>query len=146
MADLIPVVRFELDVAKFEALQRVLPEQAERGVRMTAALIEAEAARRAPEHTSNLINSISTEIHGKGYDTEAEIKATAPYAIFVHEGTGIFGPRQAPIRPVHAKALRFTTPDGLTFFRKSVKGMKGRPFLRQAFESEGPKLVQNIFS
>lgn len=147
MADAIPKIEFTLDTAEFDRLTRtVLPETAERGVRQVAGLIEAQAVRNAPEHTSNLINSITTDIRGSGYRTEAEIKATAKYALFVHEGTGIFGERGAPIVPVRAKALRFTTADGQVIFRRSVKGMKGRPFLRQAFESEGPKLRDILFS
>ena len=46
------------------------------------------------------------------------------YAIWVHNGRG-------PIR-ARGKALRFEVPGGRIVYAKSVKGVKGRPFLTRA--------------
>ena len=65
------------------------------------------------------------------------------YAIFVHDGTGIYGPRGTPITPVSAKALVFPSKKfgaksgkfaGLVVV-KSVKGMKPNPFLKDALSA-----------
>lgn len=140
----VPLVTLELSQNDLARLPQALASKAERAVRRTAALIEAQAVRNAPERTSNLINSITTVISGSAFDTEARIKATAGYALFVHEGTGIFGETGQPIRPKNAKALAFEI-NGQLVFRKSVKGMKGRPFLKQAFEQKSGKLAELLF-
>lgn len=54
------------------------------------------------------------------------------YALFQHEGTGIFGPTGKPIVPVEKKALSWVGKDGVRRFAKSVKGVRPRKFL------EGP--------
>ena len=61
------------------------------------------------------------------------IGTNVEYAIFVHEGTGIYGPKGVPIRPSRAKALVFT-PYGAVkpVFAKQVKGMPANPFLVNA--------------
>ncbi|GHV59026.1 hypothetical protein FACS1894103_1590 [Campylobacterota bacterium] len=53
----------------------------------------------------------------------------APYAKWVHGGTGIYGQYKTPIVPKHKKALK--TPYGI---RKSVKGQKANPYLDKALD------------
>ena len=93
--------------------------------------------------TKNLVNTITKSFSGSGYHVEAEIKATATYALFVHEGTGLFGPKAQKITPVNARALKIMTPNGV-IYRKSSKGQKPQPFLKDAFEMEAPKLIPRI--
>jgi len=73
----------------------------------------------------------------------AEVFATASYAEFVHEGTGIYGPKKRPIVPIRAKALHWGGTPGV--FAKSVKGMRARPFLRKAIDNIIPKKMAKIF-
>jgi hypothetical protein len=80
------------------------------------------------------------------------------YVIFVHEGTGLFGPKKSVIRPKKAKALAFmispnlprpTTPHGWKMARirglaviiKYSKGQEPQPFLRQGLE-EASKMAK----
>jgi hypothetical protein len=58
------------------------------------------------------------------------------YARFVHDGTGIFGPKHHYIVPKHGKFLVFT-PRGelVAVFAKRVKGMEPNPFLRDALKA-----------
>ena len=135
----IPVVELRLDDSDMKKLPARLAKKAERAVHKTALMIEARAVLNAPHKTTNLINSATTDFRPAGLDSVAFVKFTAKYALYVHEGTGIYGPKGKRIQPVRAKALMFFI-DGQPVFRKSVKGMKGRPFLKQAFESEGPEL------
>lgn len=100
------------------------------GMETLLATIEAGAVRRAPVRTSNLVNSITHYIvKGK---RQGVVKATAPYAAFVHFGTGIYGPRKKPITPTDKKALFWI---GAAHPVRSVKGMKPRPFLYDAAEA-----------
>lgn len=63
----------------------------------------------------------------------AAIGTNVYYALWVHDGTGLYGPRHMKITPKRAKYLRFT-PKGSSgaIYRRSVKGMKPNPFLRDA--------------
>jgi hypothetical protein len=72
------------------------------------------------------------------------------YAMYVHRGTGIYGPHGTPIVPVTAKALRFRKPKMMGplpqgvrnapknrrpfVFAKSVKGSPPSPFLSDALK------------
>lgn len=77
------------------------------------------------------------------------VGSNAPHAVFVHEGTGIYGPKGQLIRPVTARVLRWPSINnsgagnrrfrgGQTeayTFAAYVRGMPGRPFLRQALDA-----------
>jgi HK97 gp10 family phage protein len=54
------------------------------------------------------------------------------YARYVHDGTGIYGPRHHLIEPTHAKALRWQGNTGEFVFAKHVKGMPPNPFMKDA--------------
>lgn len=55
------------------------------------------------------------------------------YARWVHDGTGIYGPKHMPIRPKRAKFLRFVPKGGTEpIFRRSVKGMRPNRYLKNA--------------
>lgn len=59
-----------------------------------------------------------------------------PYSKWVHEGTGVFGPRGAPIVPKNGPYLVFKSRrTGDLVFAKSVQGQKPQPYLRAALES-----------
>jgi hypothetical protein len=56
------------------------------------------------------------------------------HAIWVHDGTGIYGPHRSPIVPRRAKNLVFRShKTGRRFVLPSVKGQKPQPFLDEAF-------------
>lgn len=57
-----------------------------------------------------------------------EVGSNLPYAIYQHEGT------HGPIYPRRAKVLRFKV-GGKVVFARSVKGVKGVPFLTDALKS-----------
>jgi len=89
--------------------------------------VEAKAKEEVPVATSNLLRSITSTVSPDG--TRGEIRATAPYAKFVHEGTGLYGPFKRLIRPTTKKALFWP---GAAHPVKSVKGMKPNPFFARA--------------
>jgi hypothetical protein len=54
-------------------------------------------------------------------------------ARWIHDGTGIYGPRRTPIRPTRAKFLRFKPKGSRRYiYVRSVKGMRANPFLKDA--------------
>lgn len=78
---------------------------------------------------------ITVPVHRNG-ELAVLIGTNVYYARWVHDGTGIYGPRHRPIRPVHAKLLRFK-PRGKSryVFAKEVKGMIANHFLLDALKA-----------
>ncbi len=75
----------------------------------------------------------------------------APHALWVLEGTGVFGPTGQPIRPVTAKKMVFIGQSGEKVFAREVQGMPGRDFITPAFNDDeiaeqiADLVVQGIF-
>lgn len=83
--------------------------------------------KTAPIKTGNLKKDIRViNVSSKSVTIGNTLKAS--YAKFVHGGTGIYGPKKRKITPKKARALK--TPYG---FRKSIKGQKPNPYLKNAF-------------
>lgn len=116
------------------ALQNMLRNpkgQVARGILKIGKKVERKAKRLVPVDQGVLRNSINTElIIRKG--PVARIGSNVKYALYVHEGTGIYGPRGHKIYPKRSKVLVFTTKQGKQVFARSIKGMKGTPYLRNA--------------
>lgn len=98
--------------------------------------IAADAAYRAPIRTGALRESITARTSMVGDRLEGLITVSAPYAVYVHEGTGRYHPRGRKTRwvyPVrHAGGVRFYT----------TEGQPAVPFLRDAVESARRALWQ----
>ena len=108
-----------------------------------AALVETEAKRRCPVDTGRLRSSIHTEMFTDDGQVIARIGTNVGYARYIEEGTGIYGPRGRPIRPVRAQFLSWV-PRGQSkrVFAREVRGVPPRPFLMPALESVFPGRVQ----
>ncbi len=99
------------------------------GMTNLVGVIEGEAKKEAPVVTSNLVNAITSEVSADGGTGTVRVTDAAPYAIFVHDGTGLFGPLKQPITPKNKKALYWP---GAAHPVKSVKGQKPNPFMDRA--------------
>lgn len=123
--------------------------------------VRSEAVRRAPRDTGKLATSLDFTVNVYGTKVVGRVGTSLDYAAYVHDGTGIYGPRKRPITPVSAKVLRFRpgimvgplprgkrgpSPErrGAWVFAKSVKGMPARPFLLEALIARSPYPVQII--
>ncbi len=97
------------------------------GMTYLLATIEAKAVKHAPIRTSNLARTRTTDVSTDG--NTGILRFTSPYAEYVHEGTGIFGPRKRRIVPTSKKALFWP---GAKHPVRSVAGMRPRPFMSKA--------------
>lgn len=106
-----------------------------------------EAKRLAPKDTGTLSRSIIAEMHVDRGLPVVYVGSSLPYALFVHEGTGIYSKTNPGyITPRRASVLRWpkTNNSGIGrrryrggataayAYAKRVKGQPGRPFLRDA--------------
>jgi HK97 gp10 family phage protein len=91
--------------------------------------VEASARKNAPVRTANLANTGTNEVNADG--TQGSVTFTAPYAGYVHQGTGLYGPHKTKIVPRGKRALYWP---GAAHPVRSIRGMKGRPFLQKAAE------------
>ena len=89
--------------------------------------VEGRARKYAPVKTSNLAGSGSSNVDRDG--NTGIVTFAAPYAPYVHQGTGLYGPHRTKIVPKNKRALFWT---GARHPVKSVRGMKGNPFLVRA--------------
>ncbi len=91
------------------------------------------ARKYAPVDTGRLRASITTELVQYAGSIAVIVGTNVNYAMYQHEGTGIYGPHGTPIVPVRARALRFRPRGSTDFvFAKSVRGTPPTFFLRRA--------------
>lgn len=106
-------------------------------------LVETQAKRNlsgigGPKRvdTGRLRASINTQLVVRDGRPVAVVGTNVFYARWVHDGTGIYGPRGRRITPVRRKRLRFRPGGtGRYVYARSVRGMAGNPFLRNALRA-----------
>ena len=106
-------------------------------------LVETQAKRNlggvgGPKRvdTGRLRASINTQLVIRNGRPVAVIGTNVYYARFVHDGTGLYGPRHRMIRPVRRKFLRFRPAGSRRFvYARRVKGMVPNSFLRNALRA-----------
>lgn len=123
--------------------------------------VRAEAVRNVKRDTGALAASHDATVNVYGRVVVGRVGTPLHYARYLHEGTGIYGPKAAPIYPVQAKVLRFkpgrmigplpagragTSPEnrGEWVFARSVKGVPPHPWLVEAFERACPYPVRTL--
>lgn len=121
-----------------ESKQEQIKNGLKKGVQRATAEVTNTAMGFAPRRTGTLKRSIHAQVSGAGGNLTGLVvqdAGVAKYGVWVHNGTGIYGPNHSPIVPVNAKMLKFKI-GGQTFYRRSVKGQKPNPFMLKAFEQE----------
>lgn len=132
-----------------EALQSLAVQASEADLRVRANRVLNAARRGTPVNTGRLRSSITTVFTRSVYGPVAQIGSNLSYAIFVHEGTGIYGPSGAPIRPRNGQFLRWAATNnsgsgrrrykgGRTaqwVFARESRGSRGVPFLLDALDA-----------
>jgi len=93
-------------------------------------------AEEVTDRSGKLISSTNFELHVEGGTVWLEFYNDAgEYALFQHEGTGIYGPNKRPIRPKKGKYLSWIDQDtGKRVFAKEVRGTPAKKFLTRAID------------
>lgn len=106
-----------------------------RGLRVETQAKRNLAGEGGPKRidTGRLRASINTQLASHNGLPIVYIGTNVKYARWVHNGTGIYGPRGVPIRPRSAKFLRFKPRGSARFvYARQVRGMKPNRFLHNA--------------
>lgn len=92
---------------------------------------------RSPQRidTGRLRSSIDTQLYSLGGMTVVRVGTNVFYALFVHDGTGIFGPKGTYIYPKTAPWLTWKNKKGQWQVAHRVKGMRPNPFLKNAVKA-----------
>lgn len=91
----------------------------------------------APKRTGRLAASISVKLVPRLTGLAVEVGTGLDYALYQHEGTGVYGPRHSPIRPRRGKVLVFAGRSGGTVYARSVRGARPTKFLERALIAAG---------
>lgn len=129
-------VRISPDLGKkvqAAALDGIARDMQRRGLRVESAAKVRISGHPKRVNTGRLRSTIkAVPIRRRGVPG-SRIGTNVKYALLVHNGTGIYGPRHQPIRPKTKKFLRFIPKGGAHYvFAKSVRGMRPNPFLTDA--------------
>ena len=116
-------------------------------IRRRGNAVQRAAKRLCPADTGTLRRSITLEMEKQDGLPVAVVGSNLPYAIFVHQGTGLYSKNGARlIRPVNKRVLRWPAVNnsgkgrrryagGQTagyVYSMTSKGSPGRPFLTDA--------------
>lgn len=118
------------------SLRRIGGTLATRALASTVVEVEEIVENQAARHngTGALVRSIYKKRIHDGWEIGHDPRV-APHAVFVHWGTGLWGPKRAkyPIKPKRKRALRWAV-GGAFVFAKGVMhpGIKGDPWLTRA--------------
>jgi hypothetical protein len=98
-------------------IERLVYKQIRKGCRAGMSTVmaagESKALELVPRDTGNLAHSIGFRVEGEGWSVVGILYATASYARYVHDGTGIYGPKKTTVtyyrRPaaMHVVKLRY---------------------------------------
>jgi hypothetical protein len=105
-----------------------------------------------PVNKGRLRRSIRHEVRAERTQIVGSVYSDVPYAKFVHEGTGIYGPKRAFIYPKRGQYLVFQSSGvfgpvrksgrrkgrGDLVFARRVRGIPPSPFLVQGLEAAMP--------
>ena len=150
---------FRVNQAAVDALLRGRSGPVVRHIQDIVDAVRSEAVRNVKRDTGALAASHEATVNVYGRLVVGRVGTPLHYARFLHEGTGIYGPRKTPIVPITAKALRFkpgrmigplpagkdgTSPEnrGAWIFARSVRGVPPHPWLVEAFERACPYPVR----
>lgn len=139
-------VGIQIDVA---ALTKTTTAAASRDLNRRANAVANMARRKVDVDEGRLRASIGYELDETPTGIIARIGTPLDYGLYRHEGTGIYGPRGAPIKPKRGQVLAWPVKNnsgrgnrrysgGKTAnmaFARSVKGAKGNPFLRDSLDA-----------
>lgn len=97
--------------------------------------IEGFAKAQAPKRSGRLARSIEAQpVKWRGHRSSVQVSVSAPYALFVHEGTG---PWIFPNTANYLSVPKYPSITGVRVPRMRmlfVRGQRAQPFLREALD------------
>lgn len=115
-----------------------------RHIRGLTVRTEAVAKTLCPVDNGLLRASIDSDVDAGPGTVTGTVFTPLDYGLWVHEGTGVYGPVGRPIRPTRGRYLVFRGRDGEWVFAREVRGMRGRPFLTDALRAVSPYPVVDV--
>lgn len=132
-------VTFEVDEPEVDRLLRSRGGAVAQAVNDVAERTARAARSRAPVDSGRLRNSIRVRSHATASQFKAWVYTNVEYSVYVHEGTGIYGPRGRPIRPRRGRFLAWEDPNGGgMIFAREVRGQRPQPYLLDALRFASP--------
>lgn len=96
--------------------------------------VRRAARRNVNSRSGDLSRSIDVQVVIENGAAGVRIGSDLYYAKFVHDGTGIYGPSNRPIRPQRRRALAFSGGTGVVIVASS-RGQRGTKFLVRALSA-----------
>ncbi len=123
-----------------------------RAIRRGTFALLAAIQRHTPKKTSTLVRSLTGEVREVSpTHLEGKVGSPLPYARFIEEGTGVFGPKRRPILVIvkNKKALNwgaFDEKTGRPIFRRRVliQGVKPQRMFAKGAADFTPKYLEII--
>jgi len=116
----------------------ILQEEITGAAADSAKTIALGAIAKAPVKTGRLRRSITSEVVPLAADVQGIVMATAPYARYVEEGTGLYGPKKAVI--LYDRMHKFKI-GGSWVSVLGIRGMQAKPYMKPAFEEARERVV-----
>lgn len=139
--------RVTIHRAQLERLLRSPDGPVWQHVARLARQVENRAKTTAPVDEGTYRASISHTVRLSGTRITGRIGSPLHYAWFIEVGTGIYGPRKRPIRPVSGKYLVFEPGRGMGPLPKGgkhpPKGKRGMVFAQQVKGSPPKHVLEN---
>lgn len=85
--------------------------------------------------TGLLRSSINTQLVSEGGRISVRVGTNVVYGLYVHEGTGLYGPKGAYIYPKNKKYLSWVPKSGGRIFARRTRGMRPNRFLADAIDA-----------
>jgi hypothetical protein len=143
------VTRIQLNQAEIDRLLRGGSGPVVRHVATLTRHTQNAAKRNAKVDEGHLRASVTQAVTTTASEVRGRVGTGLIYGLYLHEGTGVYGPRGAPIRPVHRQFLRFEVKSGTAaigrrpvVFARSVRGVPGDKWLLRALQSSVPYPVR----
>lgn len=130
---------------QLKKIQSDTPLRLKRGFEVLTSKAADKARETCPRDQGPLRASIDHMVKIVKGEVLGFVFTEKKYGVFVHFGTGIFGPKHSRIYPKRKKVLKFEYK-GRTIFAKSTKGQKPTYFMNKALDfmsTNGEKVLKD---
>jgi len=108
--------------------------------------LQATAKQLSPIDSGRLRQSILVSpMQQSGNTFTGSVGTNTAYSVYQEIGTGIYGPLGRPITPKAKKVLAFVGKGGKMVFAKSVKGVRGRYYMKGSLE-QNQRAIEGYFA